>query len=226
MSIIKELPCRERPREKLMHHGADALSDAELLAIFLRTGVAGKNAIDLARDLLTKAGSLQALLKCTPKELCCYPGIGLAKSTQLHACLALGRRYWHHTLSDSKHVLNERKYLHRYLLARLGDCAHETFASLLLDMHYRMIRFDCLSIGTLQEAAVYPREVVKHALSHNAAAVILVHNHPSGCVEASQADKNLTIHLKRLLSEVSVNVVDHIIVGHGSCLSFLERGWM
>lgn len=225
MSQIKQWPSKERPREKLLEKGAQSLSDAELLAIFLRTGVAGKNAVDLSRDLLAHAGGLRAFFRLPTQIMCQYPGLGQAKSAQLQAGLELGKRYWKHSL-DAKAILDDRPALHRYLIAQLSDCARETFACVLLDLHDRMLRFDCLAVGTLKEAAVYPREVVKHVLLHNAASVILVHNHPSGCTKASQADKHLTLHLKRLLDEVSVRVVDHIIVGHGACLSFCEQGWL
>ena len=223
VNVIKDWPVQDRPREKLLQQGPESLSDSELLAIFLRTGIPGKNAVDLARDILKKTGGLQALLKMPSSILCTYPGLGKAKCAQIQACLELGRRYWYQAIR-SEPLCHQPEALHRYLMACLGDHSREVFACLLLDVHDRMLRFDHLSAGTLQEAAVYPREIVKHVLLHNAAGVILVHNHPSGQVEPSQADQQLTQHLVRLLSEVGVKVVDHVIVGHGRSFSFCAHG--
>lgn len=221
---ITHWPTAERPREKLLLRGPTALSDAELLAIFLRTGVSGKTAVDLARDLLTEYGSLRALLEANQKQFCRGHGLGLAKYAQLQAVLEMSRRHLRATLQRGD-ALSNPSDTRRYLAAQLRGYPHEVFAALFLDNRHRVIAFDELFTGTLDSASVHPREVVKRALTHNAAAVIFAHNHPSGVAEPSQADTALTHHLKNALALVDIRVLDHIIIGDGeSTVSLAERG--
>lgn len=220
---ITDWPLAERPREKLLLRGPTALSDAELLAIFLRTGVTGKTAVDLARDLLSQFGSLRALLAADQSAFCAVPGLGQAKYVQLQAVLEIGRRYLGETM-DRGEGLKSSSDARQYLQAQLRDRQQEVFCCLFLDTRHRVLAFEELFQGTLNSSAVYPREVVKKALFHNAAAVIFAHNHPSGVAEPSQADKSLTHSLSTALALVGVNVLDHLIIGDGDSLSFSESG--
>lgn len=221
---ITQWPAAERPREKLLLRGPAALSDAELLAIFLRTGVPGKTAVDLARDLLTEYGSLRTLLEAGQKQFCRGHGLGLAKYVQLQAVLEMSRRHLRATLERGD-ALSSPADTRRYLSARLRGYPHEVFAGLFLDNRHRVIACDELFTGTLDSASVHPREVVKRALAHNAAAVIFAHNHPSGVAEPSPADTSLTQHLKHALALVDIRVLDHIIIGDGEqAVSLAERG--
>lgn len=220
---ISSWPLAERPREKLLQKGPQALSDAELLAIFLRTGVPGKTAVDLARDLLTRFGSLRALLQADSAEFCDAPGLGQAKYAQIQAVLEIGRRFLEERLHRGQ-ALCSPDDTRDYLVARLRDYKQEVFCCLFLDTRHRVLAFEELFRGTLEGAAVYPREVLKRVLAHNAAAVILAHNHPSGIAEPSRADETLTERLKACLSLVDVRVLDHLIVGDGELISFAERG--
>ena len=220
---ITDWPVNERPREKLLLRGANALSDAELLAIFLRTGVPGKTAVDLARELLSSFGSLRALLNADRKQFCKGLGLGDAKYVQLQAVLEMGRRHLRETLAQGD-ALSKPDDTRDYLTARLRSYPHEVFACLFLDNRHRVISFDELFHGTLDGASVHPREVVKRALSHNAAAVIFAHNHPSGVAEPSEADKIITQRLKDALALVDIRVLDHFIIGEGRAVSFAERG--
>ena len=220
---ITDWPADERPREKLLQKGAAALSDAELLAIFLRTGIPGKTAVDLARDLLEEHGSLRALLDANQQQFCRSKGLGSAKFVQLQAVLEMGRRHLDERLKRGD-ALSSPAETRRYLSRQLRDYHHEVFACLFLDNRHRVIRFEELFSGTLDGASVYPREVVKRALHHNAAAVILAHNHPSGVAEPSQADHHITHQLKEALALVGVRVLDHIIIGDGEQVSLAERG--
>lgn len=220
---ITDWPEKERPREKLLAHGPQALSDAELLAIFLRTGVAGKTAVDLARELLARFGGLRALLAASSEELCQARGLGAAKYVQLAAALELGRRFLAEKLQRAD-ALNSPEDVWRYLQARLRDLPHEVFGCLFLDNRHRVLAFEELYRGTLNGTAVYPRGVVERALRHNAAAVVLVHNHPSGVAEPSRADEVLTARLKEALALVEVRLLDHLVVGDGEMVSFSERG--
>ena len=220
---ITDWPYDERPREKLLARGPAALSDAELLAIFLRTGVAGKTAVDLARDLLAEFGSLRELLSADQQRFCTAPGLGEAKFAQLQAVLEMGRRYLGETLQRGA-ALSSPDDTHRYLQARLRDQCQEVFCCLFLDIRHRVLAFEELFRGTVDGSAVYPREVVKRALSHNAAAVIFAHNHPSGVAEPSRADKSLTASLESALPLVGVRVLDHLVIGDGEMVSFSERG--
>ena len=222
---ITHWPVAERPREKLMLQGAESLSDAELLAIFLRTGIPGRTAVDLARDLLTRFGSLRKMLLADKTSFCEMPGLGPAKYTQLQAVVEMARRHLLEELERGE-SLTDPLQSKRYLQSRLRDLPHEVFACLFLDNRHRVIAFEELFRGTINGASVHPREVVKRALSLNAAAMILAHNHPSGVAEPSQADRDLTRRLQQALELVEVRVLDHIVVGDGEPIGFAERGWI
>ncbi len=220
---ITDWPVDERPREKLLQRGPQALSDAELLAIFLRTGVAGKSAVDLARELLVHYGGLRPLLEADQRRFCNSKGLGAAKYAQLQAVLEMGRRHLFETLSRGD-ALSGPDDTRRYLTARLRDYPYEVFACLFLDNRHRVLVFEEMFRGTLDGASVHPREVVKRTLSLNAAAVIFAHNHPSGEAEPSHADECLTQRLREALALVDVRVLDHIVIGDGQSTSFAERG--
>ena len=220
---ITDWPADERPREKLMQRGPTALSDAELLAIFLRTGIPGKTAVDLARELLDEHGSLRCLLNADHEQFCQSKGLGTAKYIQLQATLEMGRRHLDEQLKRGDSLTSPAD-TRRYLSARLRDYPHEVFGCLYLDNRHRVIDFEELFSGTIDGASVHPREVVKRVLKHNAAAVILAHNHPSGIAEPSVSDEHITHRLKDALALVEVRVLDHIIIGDGVCTSLAERG--
>lgn len=221
---ITDWPENERPRERLLSQGAGVLSDAELLAIFLRVGVRGKSAVDLARDLIGHFGSLGRLCSAPIADFAAFPGMGNAKYAQLQAVLELSRRALGETLRQSD-LLSSPSTVRDWLRLNIGQLPHEVFMVLLLDAQNRLIVAEELFRGTLTQASVYPREVVKLALARNAAAVILAHNHPSGTREPSRADEILTQTLKQALSLVDVRVLDHFIVaGQLSPISFAERG--
>lgn len=220
---IKDWPASERPREKLLARGSAALSDAELLAIFLRTGVTGKSAVDLARDLLHAFDGLRPLLAASQSAFCAAPGLGNAKYAQLQAVLEMGRRHLYEELVRGE-ALTTPASSRQYLQARLCHYPYEVFACLFLDNRHRLIACEELFRGTVNGASVHPREVVRRALTHNAAAVILAHNHPSGVAEPSQADIHLTSRLKDALGLVDVRVLDHLVVAPGDWASLAERG--
>lgn len=220
---IKNWPPAERPREKLLSKGPQALSEAELLAIFLRTGVKGKTALDLARDLLTSFGGLRALLEAERHSVCRFPGLGDAKYAGLQAALELCRRYLGAKLSRSG-VLSNPKETRSFLAVSLRGYPHEVFACLFLDNRHRVLSFEELFKGTIDGTTVHPREVVKRALANNAAAVIFAHNHPSGVSEPSQADVLLTRRLRDALSLVDIRVLDHFVIGDGEAVSLAEKG--
>jgi len=222
---IKDWPADERPREKLVSRGAAALSDAELLAIFLRTGVTGKSAVDLSRDLLGSFGSLRALLQSSLREFCTAHGLGPAKWIQLQAVIEMARRTLAEDLRE-RDAFSDPAAVRRYLQSWLRDRDREVFVALFLDSQHRLLQAEELSNGTLDGAAVYPREVVRAALRVGAAAVIFAHNHPSGLAEPSAADRQLTQRLSEALALVDVRVLDHFIIGEGTPTSFAERGWM
>lgn len=220
---ITDWPAQERPRERLLAQGAASLADAELLAILLRSGVRGKSAVDLARQLLARFGSVSALLEAGAASLADIPGLGQAKLAQLQAALELARRALREDLS-SRDALSSPRAVRDYLRLLLSGREHEIFVVLLLDAQHRIIATEELFRGTLTQTSVYPREVVKCALRHNGAAVIFAHNHPSGVAEPSHADELLTRSLKAALALVDVQVLDHFIVAGTRTLSFAERG--
>lgn len=218
---IPDWPAPERPREKLLQKGATALSDTELLAIFLRTGITGKSAVDLARDLLKHYGSLTKLFAANQNSFCQLHGMGSAKYAQLQAVLEMSRRALAEEL-ENKNAMNSPELVRDFLRLSLANKEHEVFIGIFLDAQNHVITSEELFSGTLTQASVYPREVVKHALLHNAAAMIFAHNHPSGTVEPSHADKVLTQSLKQALALIDVKVLDHFIIGSGTILSFAE----
>lgn len=220
---ITDWPEAERPREKLLKNGAAYLSDAELLAIFLRTGVAGKSAVDLARELLNSFKSLTELFAADQNAFCQVPGMGPAKYAQLQAVLEMARRALEEKLKSGD-AMSSPNSVRDFLRLTLQSKKHEIFVAIFLDAQNRTIAAEELFTGTLTQTSVYPREVVKRALHHNAAALIFAHNHPSGIAEPSHADEVLTQSLKQALALVDVKVLDHFIVGSGAAMSFAERG--
>ena len=220
---ITDWPAAERPREKLVELGAEALSDAELLAIFLRVGVTGKSAVDLARDLLTQFGSLNGIFAATEHEIIQVHGIGTSKYVQLQAIFEMSRRALNEQLQQ-RDVFKSPQQVRDYLVLKLGSLTREIFLVLFLDTQNHLVATEEMFAGTLTQTSVYPREVVKRALHHNAASVIFAHNHPSGIAQQSQADELLTKQLKQALALVDVRVLDHFIIAGNNTLSFLERG--
>ena len=220
---IKDWPEGERPRERMQAHGPQALSDAELIAVILRTGTAGSSALDLARGALKRFGGLRGLLAAAPGDLGGVPGLGLAKSSQLQAVLELARRSIREDVRRNT-VLTSADKVRDYLKMALAHLPHEVFLALFLDAQNRLLAAEELFRGTLTQTSVYPREVVKRALANNAAAVVFAHNHPSGFAEPSRSDELLTANLKQALSLVDVRVLDHLIVAGSQTVSFAERG--
>jgi len=221
---ISDWPEHERPRERLLAQGATALSDAELLAIFLRVGSKGRSAVDLARDLLGRFGGLTRLFAADQADFSAVPGMGAAKYAQLQAVVELARRALAEEMKQGV-GLGSPGAVRDYLRLHLAGLQHEIFVALWLDTQNRLIAADELFRGSLAQTSVYPREVVKAALRHNAAAVVLAHNHPSGVGEPSRADELLTVELKQVLALIDVRVLDHFIVaGQSTPLSFAERG--
>jgi DNA repair protein RadC len=220
---IKDWPEGERPRERLMAHGAKALSDAELIAVVLRTGTAGRSALDLGRQALARFGGLTGLLAARPDQLGSIDGLGPAKSTQLQAVLELARRSLREELRQSPALSSPDKVCD-YLRMTLAAREHEVFVALFLDAQNRLLAADELFHGTLTQTSVYPREVVKRALALNAGAVIFAHNHPSGVAEPSRSDELLTVSLKQALALVDVRVLDHLVIAGNRTVSFAERG--
>lgn len=220
---LKNLPSEERPREKLLAHGAGHLSDSELLAIFLRTGTAERPVMDLARHLLEQFGGLRSLAGASATAFCRINGLGTAKFAQLQASMEMARRVLDEPMRTGD-PLTSPEDTRRYLKLRLVTRQHEVFACLFLDNRHRVIRYEELFQGTIDGAAVYPREVVRRALDYNAAALILAHNHPSGDAEPSSADISLTRRLKDALALIDVRVLDHMVVGHEQVISLAERG--
>lgn len=220
---IRDWPADERPREKLLDKGPQALSDAELLAIFLRTGLPGCSAVELARGLLGQFGSLRALLEADHATFCRGRGLGTAKYAQLQAALELSRRHLLSTLQRGD-ALTSPEQTRRYLASQLRDKHREVFAALFLDNRHRVIAYEELFHGTIDGASVHPREVVRRALALNAAALIVAHNHPSGVAEPSRADQQITEQLKRALALVEIRLLDHLVVGDGEVRSLAEEG--
>lgn len=222
---IRDWPAAERPRERLLALGATSLSDAELLAIFLRTGVAGHSAVDLARHLLNQFGNLRALLESDLPAFSAHLGLGPAKFAQLQAVLEMARRHMAESLRRDS-ALENPEQVRSYLKSLLRHEPHEVFGCLFLDSKHRVLAFEVLFHGSINAAYVHPRQVVKRALAHNAASLILCHNHPSGISEPSRADIELTKRLMETLALIDVEVLDHVIIGDGEPLSLVERGLM
>jgi len=220
---IKELPLATRPRERLLAHGATALTDGELVALLLRTGARGVGVLQHADDLLGRFGGLAGLLHATPTELARVPGLGPARRAELAAVLEIARRALSQQLKQAP-VFDSPQKVKDFAALRLGGLPHEVFAVLYLDSQHRLIEMQELFRGTLAQTSVYPREVLRQALLLNAGAVILVHNHPSGIAEPSRADEVLTQSLAAALRQVEVRVLDHLVVGAGTVVSFAERG--
>jgi DNA repair protein RadC len=223
---IKDLPLDARPREKLLARGPGALSDAELLALLLRTGMAGKGVLHLAQELMDTFGGIAGLLHADAEALKRIKGLGgPAKRAELVAVLELARRALAQQLKE-REVFSSPDAVKHYLQLHLAAKAHEVFAVLFLDAQNRLLAMEELFRGTLTQTSVYPREVVLRTLHHQAAAVVLAHNHPSGMVQPSRADEALTQTLKAALALVDVRVLDHVIVAPGQALSMAERGWL
>lgn len=222
---IKSWPQSERPREKLLHQGVSSLSDAELLAIFIQTGTQGATAVDVARNLLQQFGGLASLLSADKQSFCSARGLGEARFSLLQAALEISRRQVYETLGRED-VLSSPEHVRHYLSLHLTGLQHEVFAALFLDNRHRVIEYQELFSGTIDSAAVYPREVVKRCLRCNAAAVIFAHNHPSGVAEPSDTDVRLTRKLSDALALVDVRVLDHLVIGQGVQTSLAERGLM
>ncbi len=222
---ISDWPELERPREKLLARGPGALSDAELLAIFLRTGVKGKTAVDLARELLIQFGSLRALLDADHARFTECKGLGTAKYVQLQAVLEMARRHLRETL-ERGNAITSPDLTRAFLLRHLRDYPYEVFAALFLDTRHRVIRYEELFRGTVDGASVYPREVARKALNLNATAVIFAHNHPSGIAEPSASDRAITDRLRQALALFDIRVLDHIVIGDEETFSFAEHGWL
>ena len=215
-------PEEDRPREKLLTKGAETLTDAELIAIFLRTGTRGKTALDIAKELLFEHGSLKKLL-CAPQSRIQKSGIGKAKYAALLAARELGKRYLNTEIKNGD-VLNNSEITQKFLADRLRDAENELFACLFLDSRMRLISFEILFHGTIHSASIYPREIVKRGLAHNAANIILAHNHPSGYPAPSGADKEVTELIKQALALIDIAVLDHIIIGNPENFSFADAG--
>lgn len=218
---IKQWPEQERPREKLLQRGASMLSDAELLALLIGSGTRTRSALHIAHQLLKEFGSLSAIMRANKNTLCTIKGIGKARYALLQAAIELVRRSLLETIRKGD-VLASPHHTRDYLMLKMRDYEHEVFACLFLDNQHRVIAFEELFYGTIDGASVHPREVVKRALHHNAAAIILVHNHPSGIAEPSVADKQITRNLKTSLGLVDVRVLDHFVIGE-KVTSFVER---
>lgn len=220
---INDWPRQERPREKLLLQGPDKLSDAELLAIFLRVGIAGRSAIDLARTLLATFGSVRGVLEADRQIFCAEPGMGDSKYAQLQAALELARRHMLEALQRSD-CLTSSALTRNYIRSRMRAYEREVFLCLFLDNQHRVIAQEELFHGTIDGSMVHPREVVRRSLHHNAAALIFAHNHPSGVAEPSQADISITRRLKNALALVDIRTLDHLVVGDSEVVSLAERG--
>jgi DNA repair protein RadC len=221
--LIKDLPAALRPREKLLAHGPQALADAELVALLLRTGIKGTPVLQLAQQLLDAFGGFAGLLAAAPEDLKRVKGLGPAKRAEVAALLEIARRSLRQKLAGAP-AFDSPQTVKDYLSLHLAQRPHEVFAVLFLDGQHRLIQLEEMFRGTLTQTSVYPREVVRRALALNAGAVILAHNHPSGLAEPSRADELLTRALKSALQLVDVQVLDHLVVGRGSVVSFAERG--
>lgn len=220
---IKDWPAAERPREKLLAQGSGVLSDAELLAVVLAQGTSGRDAVSLAREVLVASGGLGRLVGLGRRQFCAHSGLGEAKFATLHAGIEIGRRALRDIMVHSAPI-TDAQAAKRFLIAELGHRQSEAFCALFLDTRHRVMAFETLSQGTIDSAAVHPREVVKRVLEINAAAVIFAHNHPSGVCEPSAADTNLTQRLSDALALIDVRVLDHVVIGAGKTASFADLG--
>lgn len=220
---IADWPESERPRERLLKLGPGALSEAELLAIFLRTGISGKSAVDLGRELIQRFGTLRRLFDATFEEVAAVSGLGPAKFVQLQAVIEMAKRALSEEMGE-RDAMSSPRAVREFLTLSLGGRPHEVFVAMFLDAQNRLLGWEELFRGTLTQTSVYPREVVKTALRYNAAAVIFAHNHPSGIAEPSRADELLTQTLKQALSLVEIKTLDHFIVAGSKTISFAERG--
>jgi DNA repair protein RadC len=220
---IRDWPESERPREKLLERGAQALSDAELIALLLGSGIKGRSAVDVARSLIAEFGSLRELLSADRRRWDGKLGIGPARYAALMGSIEIARRYLREPLRTSS-ALTAPDCTRKFLLAQLRDRPYEVFCGLFLDNRHRLLAFEEIFRGTIDGASVYPREIVRLTLLHNAASVIVAHNHPSGVVQPSQADEGVTRRLRQALALIDVRLLDHLIVGDGKCYSFSEHG--
>ena len=220
---MTDVPVSERPREKLLTRGAETLTDAELLAIFVRTGVPGRSAVEIAHDIIGEFGGLVELLQASKKSFCNTRGLGPAKCAQLSAVLEIAKRYQFNK-AERGAFLESPDAVKSLVALEMRNLEHEIFACLFLDNRHRLISYEALFRGTIDSASVYPREVVKAALACNAAAVVFAHNHPSGVAEPSRADIDITTRLSKALNLIDVRVLDHIIVGGNYQVSLAERG--
>ncbi|MGH8220001.1 MAG: RadC family protein [Steroidobacteraceae bacterium] len=220
---IRDWPKGERPRERLIACGAEALSDAELLAVIIGSGLRGRSALDVARGLISSFGSIRGLLQADCRACLRAQGLGPARFALLRAGVELARRH-HLDALQSRPILASEKLVKEFLIAQLRDRPYEVFCCLHLDSRHRLITFEELFRGTVDGAAVHPRELVRQAVAHNSTAVILAHNHPSGVAEPSHADELITRRVRDSLALIDVRVLDHIVVGDGTCVSFAERG--
>ena len=218
---IKHWPEQERPCERLIRHGASSLSDAELLAILLGSGSQGHNAIDLARAMLSEFGNLRAIMQSNEKTICAFHGLGKIRYARIQVVLEMAKRSLLDTMKKGQILANPTK-ARDFLLLKMRDYKHEVFACLFLDNQHRVIAFEEMFRGTISGASVHPREIVKRALHHNAAAIIFAHNHPSGSSDPSKSDKHITQELKESLSLIDVRVLDHFVVGE-DVTSFAEE---
>ncbi|MFT6986968.1 MAG: DNA repair protein RadC [Psychromonas sp.] len=225
MTKLKDWPDQERPREKLLSQGASILSDAELLAIFLRTGCKGLDVVSLARQLITEFGSLHGLFAASEIEFCGKRGLGQAKYAQLQAVLEMSSRYLQEPIRKGK-ALTSAAQTKAFLNAKMHHLPYEVFAALLLDTQHRVILFHEFFFGSIDSATVHPRIIAQKVLAENAAAIILVHNHPSGDPTASLADKKITEKIIAAMHLIDVRVLDHFIIGDKKCTSFAENGWI
>jgi DNA repair protein RadC len=222
---IRNWPAEERPREKLLARGASVLSDAELLAIFLGSGLPGRDAVQTARELLNGHGPLRGLLDRTPDAMARLPGLGPARACQLTAALELGQRHLAAGLERGEALTNPHS-AGRYFALKLRSQPREVFAALFLDSRHRSLAYEELFSGSVDSSEVHPREVIRRALAHNASAIIVAHNHPSGNAEPSDADRAVTARLKQALELVDVRLLDHFVIADGPPVSMSARGWV
>jgi DNA repair protein RadC len=222
---IKDWPSQERPRERLLKQGAKSLSDAELLAIFLRTGTRNISAVDLARQLLQQFGSLSQLLKASQADFCAAMGLGEAKFTPLQAVMEMSRRVHADGLQQGQTITRAADAAN-FLMAELGDRPAEVFGALFLDTKHHILTFEELFHGTIDHTSVHPRELIRRVMHHNAARIILAHKHPSGDTTPSQTDIELTKSLKNALDMLDVKLLDHLVIGKNAFCSLAERGFI